>query len=366
LVVVSLSVVMGAVPLPALAADQGSLEVGTTVTTTDDAVDPADGPEAPAEGEEAPNGAANSTGEPGAATSAGDVGSRDVDWDAAEVGLPVVAGGTEVVAWPSADEVATSSVGDPAREIEVYIRLTEPDPAHEVALERLGAEVTLRSAVHVSAIATPAVFEQLRAAPFVEYVGPLPLLTPPPQPIRTADVADLGGVSVTSVGTLVSEGVADIGADRLHAEGVTGTGVKVGIIDGDFDPTNPEVAPNLVAYRSFAFGQEVGWEPPTATTENHGTAVAEVVLDVAPDAQLSFAHARDIVSWHAAMTWLLEDQDVDGDGQFTFIDVIGAVFAHQASDRINADPAMRDALNFDGQGQFTFVDVIDLVFRLST
>jgi hypothetical protein len=59
-------------------------------------------------------------------------------------------------------------------------------------------------------------------------------------------------------------------------------------------------------------------------------------------------------------------EDVDGDGQFTFVDVISAVFALQASDRINADPAMRDALNFDGQGEFTFVDVIDLVFRLST
>jgi subtilisin family serine protease len=87
--------------------------------------------------------------------------------------------------------------------------------------------------------------------------------------------------------------------------------VKVGVIDGDFDPTNPEVAPNLVAYRSFAFGEGVTWEAPTATTENHGTAVAEVVLDVAPDVQLSFAQARDIVSWHAAMTWLLEDQGVD-------------------------------------------------------
>jgi hypothetical protein len=55
-------------------------------------------------------------------------------------------------------------------------------------------------------------------------------------------------------------------------------------------------------------------------------------------------------------------EDVDGNGRFDFLDVIGLVFARL--DEINADPAMRDALNFDGQGDVDFLDVIELVFRL--
>jgi hypothetical protein len=66
--------------------------------------------------------------------------------------------------------------------VRVYVLLVDADPAHEAALEALGAEVILRSGEHVSAWATPAVVERLRAAPFVVRVGPLPELRPPPQP----------------------------------------------------------------------------------------------------------------------------------------------------------------------------------------
>jgi PKD repeat protein len=55
-------------------------------------------------------------------------------------------------------------------------------------------------------------------------------------------------------------------------------------------------------------------------------------------------------------------EDVDGNGRFDFVDVISLVFARL--DVVNADPTMRDALNFDGEGNVNFLDVIELVFQL--
>jgi PKD repeat protein len=55
-------------------------------------------------------------------------------------------------------------------------------------------------------------------------------------------------------------------------------------------------------------------------------------------------------------------EDVNGDGQFSFADVIEFVFADLEA--IDRNAAMRSRLDFDGDGRVTFVDVIDLVFEL--
>jgi len=218
--------------------------------------------------------------------------------------------------------LGSAADGDEAVPVRVYVLLVDADPAHEAALEALGAEVILRSGEHVSAWATPAVVERLRAAPFVVRVGPLPELRPPPQPTPPDD--DAGGdgngdsvgedgarVATGAAGSLTSEGVAAIGADRLHAEGITGAGVDVGVVDLFFDPSNPEIAANVVAYRSFTDGLETPWTPPPADADQHGTAVAEVVVDVAPDARIHFAQATDPVAFRAALDWLVDEQGVD-------------------------------------------------------
>ena len=85
----------------------------------------------------------------------------------------------------------------------------------------------------------------------------------------------------------VGDGVRAIGVERLHADGVTGRGVKVGILDFGFQGYEALVRrgalPEPAARRAFNRSGRV---------ENgnvHGTACAEIVHAVAPDAELYLA-----------------------------------------------------------------------------
>lgn len=100
----------------------------------------------------------------------------------------------------------------------------------------------------------------------------------------------------------VSEGVESIDADALHEANVTGTNVTVGVIDMGFDVTNPEIADNIIAARAFDDDPFSG---------RHGTAVTEIVTDVAPDANVAVAQIDNGVEYDQALHWLTETQDVD-------------------------------------------------------
>jgi hypothetical protein len=78
---------------------------------------------------------------------------------------------------------------------------------------------------------------------------------------------------------LVADGVETTGADTLHDRGVTGDGMTVGVIGSGFRMSHPSVADQVRMYRMFS---KPG--PPV-----HGTAVASVVADTAPDAKLHLA-----------------------------------------------------------------------------
>jgi subtilisin family serine protease len=80
---------------------------------------------------------------------------------------------------------------------------------------------------------------------------------------------------------IISEGVSTIRADMVHAEGHFGEGVKVAVLDFSFDPSNPEIANNVVEAKSFR-EDGVIWDP----EDIHGTICAEIVVDVAPKAEL--------------------------------------------------------------------------------
>lgn len=81
-----------------------------------------------------------------------------------------------------------------------------------------------------------------------------------------------------------SEGVEFIRADLVHSQGFLGEGVDVAVIDVGFDPSNPEIAGNVVEVKSFRIDKDIrggGGE-----YEAHGTGCAEIVVDVAPEARL--------------------------------------------------------------------------------
>ncbi|MEU0879809.1 ricin-type beta-trefoil lectin domain protein [Lentzea sp. NPDC005914] len=100
---------------------------------------------------------------------------------------------------------------------------------------------------------------------------------------------------------VTSEGVAAAKANLWHDAGKKGAGVKVGIID--------------VGFGDVAASQASGDLPANITINNdncldaaekspHGTGIAEIVHDVAPEAQLFLACIEDTFSFDQAETWL--------------------------------------------------------------
>lgn len=133
-------------------------------------------------------------------------------------------------------------------------------------------------------------------------------------------------------------GVDDIGASRVHDEGITGEGVRVGVIDGGFQTGHTAIDDQVAGYRSFdrrgtASGQ---------IAATHGTAVAEVVGETAPDSDLYLADVGNAPTgddYAEAVDWLLaNDVDVIVDSGSYFTDTAGntsaiTTVAENASER---------------------------------
>ncbi len=105
----------------------------------------------------------------------------------------------------------------------------------------------------------------------------------------------------------VSEGVALINADEWQTASYNGTGVKVAILDGGFtgyaDLLGTEL-PASVTTQSFYAGSDIeGYSA-------HGTACAEIVYDIAPDADFYLVNFGTDVEWGNAVDWLIA-QGVD-------------------------------------------------------
>ncbi|MFC4356348.1 S8 family serine peptidase [Halobium salinum] len=101
-------------------------------------------------------------------------------------------------------------------------------------------------------------------------------------------------------------GLRTIRADEVHSRGITGEGVRVGVIGSAFDPSHDAVADGVAAHRNLG-------RTTAAADRVHDTAVAEVVTRTAPDSELYLAGigANPTPEEYAdAIDWLL-DNDVD-------------------------------------------------------
>ena len=124
---------------------------------------------------------------------------------------------------------------------------------------------------------------------------------------QLSDVQLLGVPAPASLATNQAGIVGTIGEDLLLAEElrnlmqVDGTGVRVGVIsDGITDRWIPQTYGDLPDLITFA-GEGLG---------NEGTAMLEIVHDLAPGADLYFAPAQDTDSMVDAINWMV-DQGVD-------------------------------------------------------
>ena len=117
-------------------------------------------------------------------------------------------------------------------------------------------------------------------------------------------------ITRTEFGPVVGEGVAAVNADDWHAAGITGAGVRVGIVDF-FDLTlwNPAEHGPLpdLAHRFCLDGSGTGLCDSSKGASEHGVAVAEVVKDLAPDAELFLATVGTASDLRASIDWFVSN-----------------------------------------------------------
>lgn len=108
-------------------------------------------------------------------------------------------------------------------------------------------------------------------------------------------------------GEVLGQGVEVTEADEWHAQGLTGQGVKVGILDLGFGGYQELLGNELPANVTIqAFGDDYAFD-----TEVHGAACAEIVHEMAPDAELYLAYYDGSdVAMGQAVEWLI-NQGVD-------------------------------------------------------
>jgi subtilisin family serine protease len=131
-----------------------------------------------------------------------------------------------------------------------------------------------------------------------------------------------------------TEGLAVLNGPAWHANGYRGAGVKIGVIDGGFLGYPGLLGTDLpptVAVRNFVDGES---DAQVDGTTEHGTACAEIIHDIAPDATLYLAKVDTNLDLPEAVNWL-KDMQVDiistsigwytvtpGDGSGMFADIV--------------------------------------------
>jgi hypothetical protein len=112
-------------------------------------------------------------------------------------------------------------------------------------------------------------------------------------------------------GTTRSEGVLAIEANNWHQAGITGNGVKVGVIDtfAGYQGLLGRELPNASQVTAESFADHGEMANPSAPS-GHGTAVSEIIHDIAPDAELFLTYFETEIGFRQAVDWLV-DQDVD-------------------------------------------------------
>ena len=106
---------------------------------------------------------------------------------------------------------------------------------------------------------------------------------------------------------ILGQGVNVTLANSWHAQGISGKGIKVGIIDLGFAGYEDFLAEELPSHLEI----EVFGDDSTLNSEVHGTACAEIIHEMAPDAELVLAYYDGTdAAMGEAVQWLIE-QEVD-------------------------------------------------------
>lgn len=125
--------------------------------------------------------------------------------------------------------------------------------------------------------------------------------TPLVQPMQTATSAT---PSAGRVQGGKSEGIALVSATAWQQAGITGKGIKLGVIDVGFNRYQQFLTGARYTARSFR--SDGAFEDEQTDDENvHGTACTEIVHEMAPDAELYLARIDTAGSFVMAVNWLV-------------------------------------------------------------
>ncbi|MBI2126402.1 MAG: S8 family serine peptidase [Thaumarchaeota archaeon] len=156
-----------------------------------------------------------------------------------------------------ADSDVTSQLNCQDCKQQIIVTLANMQSENTEALDKAGLEIQAVFEEKVYGIADADTIRKILQLPFVDYVS------------AQAEAYEMA---------IVSKGLPTLMADTAQAGGLSGAGVKVAIIDGGFNIQNPEIRDNVKEFRNFRADDK--------NEQQHGTAVAEIVIDVAPQAEL--------------------------------------------------------------------------------
>ncbi len=117
---------------------------------------------------------------------------------------------------------------------------------------------------------------------------------------RDPNVGDIAPAPLASADAVTSGGVARIGADALHSEGLQGAGVRIVVLDtafGNLDRLNSLAGtelPTVPADHRASFDHTYGLagRDYNSNYSAHGEEVAEILYDIAPAAEYWFVNYR--------------------------------------------------------------------------
>ena len=143
---------------------------------------------------------------------------------------------------------------------------------------------------------------------YIEAWAPVTLLgqiADQPGVIRTRQIVPPSG----NHGNFTSQGVAKHGAHIWNQAGYTGKGIKVGIIDSGFEGFNALMGtelPATVESQCDGIIDNIVCEAKDfLSSNNHGTMVAEVIIDVAPDVSLYIANPWTFGGLQKTVDWMV-------------------------------------------------------------
>ena len=178
-------------------------------------------------------------------------------------------------------------------QVQLVVRPDNETTARE-QIAALGGEVTGSFEDTVQAWLPIDQLTSLSAAPAIDYI----------QQPNTVVLAD------DEAAAALTEGLAATNADVWHAADWRGQGVRVAIIDGGFQGYPAKLGSDLpasVTVKNFADGQT---DAQVDGTSRHGTACAEIVHDMAPQAQLYLLKISTDIDLNEAVDYAIS-QGVD-------------------------------------------------------